>query len=104
MVIAYRASPVTIFLARRLLKVRFACLLNLWMDREVVPEFLQEACRADRLVPALASLLTDGAPRSRQLSGLKEALLRLGQADENPSRQAARQILRFLPSAEIGSR
>src|SRR3546814_12560973 len=49
-VVAYRISAVTAYLLRRLVKVRFANLINLILDREVITELLQEECRPDRLV------------------------------------------------------
>lgn len=96
MAIGYRVAPLTAFLARLLLKVRYVCLLNLLMDRAVVPEFLQEDCRTELLVPALAGLLDDGPVRQAQLDGNHEALIRLGLGGESPSRRAAAQVLRMM--------
>jgi lipid-A-disaccharide synthase len=100
MVIAYRVSPPTAFVARRLLKIRHVCLLNLLMDRLVVPELLQDDCRADRLTAAVTQLLDDQAVGARQIAETSEALGRLGLGASAPSRRAAEQILRLLPGKE----
>jgi lipid-A-disaccharide synthase len=53
MVIAYKINPLTHFLVKRLVKVKYACLVNLLLNRGVVPEYLQEDCTAEKLEMAL---------------------------------------------------
>lgn len=69
MVVAYRVSPVTAWLARRLLRVPHVSLPNLIADAPLVPEFLQDAVRVDTLGPALLAQFTgataDGALQQR---------------------------------------
>ena len=96
MIIAYKVAPLTAFLARRLLKVRFVCLLNLWADRMIVPEFLQENCVAEKLGPALCDLLSNSDIRNRQLEETGKILSVLGQGEEGPSLKAARHVLNFI--------
>jgi len=96
MVIGYRLNRLTGIIARRLLKIRYVCLLNLLVDRLVVPEFLQENCRADRLAPAVLRLMEDGDARQAQLIGAAEALTRLGLGGDSPTRRAAREILSII--------
>ena len=55
MLVTYRVNPLTAAIARRLVKVSYASLLNLLAGREVVPELLQENCTPDKLVAAFAS-------------------------------------------------
>ena len=56
--IAYKVSPLTGFLAKHLLKIRFVNLLNILSDREIVPELLQENCTVDRVVETVRQLLS----------------------------------------------
>src|SRR5208283_1436748 len=72
MVIAYRLSPLTAFLARRLIRIRFVCLINLLLDRAVVPELLLEDCRPDKLAAALNPLFDSQKARTEQLVGAAE--------------------------------
>ena len=51
-VIAYRMNPMTAWLARRLIRIRFVNPVNIVLDREAVPELLQENCRPDRFAYA----------------------------------------------------
>lgn len=96
MVIAYRVAPLTAMLARRLLTIKYACLLNLMVDRLVVPEFIQENCTANALTEALTPLMTDGPVRRQQLAGSAEALKILGVDGEKPSWRAAREALSMM--------
>ncbi|MGL1423638.1 lipid-A-disaccharide synthase, partial [Vibrio parahaemolyticus] len=55
-VVAYRVNPLTAAIARRLLTVRYVNLMNLVLDRPVVPELLQEHCNPPELAAALDRL------------------------------------------------
>ncbi len=96
MALAYKVTPLTAVLARRLLKVNAVGLPNLLLGRKIAPEFIQENCRAELLVPALDSLLDDEGARAAQRSGLAEAVERLGAGGEAPSLRAARAILDLI--------
>lgn len=92
-VIAYRVNPLTAFLARRLIRVRFASLANLVLDREVQPELLQENCTPTQLAAALQPLLTDDRRRTAYVRAGLEAAEALGLGGVPPSRRAARAVL-----------
>ena len=95
MVVAYRVSPLTAFIATRFLglKVRFASLLNILSDRLVIPEFLQNACTAENLTEALVELFQDGPQRQTQLQGLDQTIELLGGGQISPSLRAAQAVL-----------
>ena len=48
--LAYRTSGLTYFLAKQFVKVKFIGLPNLLLDREVVPELIQEGLHAKALL------------------------------------------------------
>ncbi len=95
-VIAYRVSPLTAWIGRRLIRVPFANLVNIVLDREVVPEFLQERCRPDLLALALRDLLSDPDARQRQTDESRQAIAQLGGEGPPPSRRAARAVLSVI--------
>jgi lipid-A-disaccharide synthase len=88
-VIAYRLNPISGWLARRLVRVRFVNLVNLVLDKQAVPEFLQDDCRPDRLAAALERLLDDENSRAEQIDAMIKALERLGLGGPSPSVRAA---------------
>ena len=75
---AYRMNPVTAWLARRLVTVKYANLINLVLDRPAIPELLLEECRPAALAEALETLITDEGAKQAQRRAAKEALERLG--------------------------
>src|SRR5689334_10324767 len=74
MLVTYRVNPVSYVIARNLIKVKYASILNLLLDRPVVPELLQFDSRPDRLAAELHRLLTDPAAVAQQRQGFAQAL------------------------------
>ena len=70
LVIAYRAHPVTFWLARRLVEVDHVGLANLVAGRRVAPELLQEDATPAGLAAALLPLIDEGPARREALEGL----------------------------------
>jgi len=97
MVVAYRVNPISAAIARRVVKVRFAALINLLAGREVVPELLQADCTAERLATALYRLLTDPAAGAAQRSAFDEIVSTLAPPGGTPSQAAAHAVLELLP-------
>ncbi len=102
MVVAYRVSRFENWL-RFLIKVSSIVLPNLILGRNVIPEFIQEDCRADRLEAALLPLMVDGPERRQQLAAFEEldGLMRLD-GDREPSRKAADEVMRTLARVSPG--
>src|SRR3546814_20246044 len=88
-VIAYKVQPVTAWIARRLIRVAHANLVNIILDRPAVPEFLQENCRPDLLEPAVAALLDDATAAEAPRRAAREEIRNLGFGGPPPSAQAA---------------
>ncbi len=79
MAVAYRMHPLSFALAKRIVTVRWVSLVNLVAEREVVPEFLQDAMTVPALVETMRGLLTPDHPARRaQLDGLQAVRARLG--------------------------
>ena len=94
-VIAYKFSPLTYFILSKLIKKQYAHLLNIILDKPIVPEYIQDDCSVENLTNAM--LLLMGEAGVEQISKLKPALAQL-QADDNklPSLCAADRILEIL--------
>jgi len=95
-VIGYKLSPITAWIARRLLRIDTVTIVNLVLGRKLVPEFLQQDCRPDRIIPVLKSLMADGAGRTTQLDGFDAATTMLGFGDRPPSEKAADVIIEII--------
>ena len=99
-VVAYKGNPLTIYLARKLVKVKYVNLVNLMHDKLVVPECLQQDCTPEKLVPLMRGLLGDELVRQRQITGLGDVAGWLGQGQFVPSERAAKTVLAVVRQFE----
>lgn len=96
MVIAYKTNALTAWLARRMVRVPYACLINLILDSPVVPEFIQEDCRPVLLAEAVAALYDDGDARAAQIASGRHVAESLGLGGVQPSDRAADTVLKVI--------
>lgn len=96
MVIAYRLNPISALIARRLIRIDTATLVNLVTGTRAVPEFLQEDCTPERLIPAVARLLTEPEAAAAQRAAAAETMALLGRGGAPPGLRAARSVLAHL--------
>ncbi|MFC0408128.1 lipid-A-disaccharide synthase [Roseomonas elaeocarpi] len=99
MAVGYRVNPVTAAIVRRLIKVRFASIVNLLADDAVIPEYLQERCTPELLAAELTRLLQDPSAAAAQRDGFRRVLGLLRPEAGLPSEAAAQAVLRRLPPA-----
>lgn len=93
-VVAYKASFLTFQIFKMLTKAKFANLINLVANEEIIPEMLQDKCEGKQLAARLEQLMNNKHLAQSQLekSAISLKLLGLGSA-ENPSAKAAKTIL-----------
>ena len=77
LVVAARAHPLSAAVGRRIISVPSFTMVNLIAGAPIVPEFLQEQARPERIARALADLL-EGPARELQLERLAAVRERLG--------------------------
>ncbi|MGI4808445.1 MAG: lipid-A-disaccharide synthase [Janthinobacterium lividum] len=99
MAVTYRVNPISAAIARRAIKIPHVAMVNLLAGREVVPELLQERCRADILERTVLELLGNDAAIERQKSAFTDILASLRPVEGNPSDAAACQVLELLDEA-----
>ncbi len=88
MVAAYKAGQVEAWIVLHAIRVSSVILANLVVGENVVPEFIQQDCTPEKLVPALREILSDSPLRRRQV----EAFARLdsNHVDRRPAAERAR--------------
>ena len=96
MVIGYRIWGPTHFVVSRTVKIKYATLVNLLLDRPLIPELLQHDCTPERLTVEVERLLTDPAAARAQIEGGQTALGMIGLAGEAPSLRAADTVLELV--------
>ena len=93
MVIAYDMAWLSRQIIGRMLRVDTVTLVNLVSETRVVPEFIGANCRPDKIVPALAALLSH--PEA-QHNAMQSTMTKLGQGGTNPGIRAAQATLSGL--------
>lgn len=78
MVVVYRTSPITYFIGRLLVDVPYIGLVNIVVGKKVVPEFVQHAMSAGRLVEAVGNILRDDKYAASMRNELAVIKTRLG--------------------------
>jgi lipid-A-disaccharide synthase len=96
MVVFYILGGLTYALGIWLFNSRFFTLLNVLLDKEAAPEFLQAKAKPEVMAAELEKLLRDPAARAAQIEAMNEFGRRLGEEEEPPSRRAARVLLDFI--------
>lgn len=99
MVAAYRTGSMEAFILRRAVRVNSVVLANLVVGENVVPEFLQENCRPERLAPALADVLGDTALRRKQVEAFARIDSIMSTGNQPPSVRAAEIVLAEMRKA-----
>ena len=95
-VIAYRVNVITSWIVKALIKIPYANLVNVLLNREAVPEFIQGKCTGDNLANALENLLDDIVVYEAQQTAADDAMKLLKAGDVLPSDVAAKTILSLI--------
>lgn len=96
MVAAYLVGPLAEMWIRSVITTPYVCMVNVAAEREVIPEFLQQACRPEALAAALRTLLDDQNAKDAQLNAFSLALERLGVGGPPAEEAAADAILAWI--------
>ena len=99
MVAAYKVGAVEAAIMRRAIRTSSVILANLVIGENVVPEFIQEDCAPDKLLPALRDILTDSPMRRRQLEAFAKLDAIMSTGKQPPSVRAADIVLATLRKA-----
>lgn len=75
--VAYRMAPLTAFLARRIIKIKYASLANIIPDRSILPEFLLQDATAENFYAQIKEWV--GTPKTaekvrQELQGLRKMI------------------------------
>lgn len=96
-IIAYKMSPITVYFAKRLLKIKYVNLINILANSAIIPELLQDSCTPDILADNMEVLLTNKDKAVRQIGLAREQLKKLGfGAEQTPSDKAADKVLALI--------
>ena len=94
-IVAYKLSPLSYMIAKRLVKIKNVSLPNIIMGKQIVPEFIQERCNATLLSKELKKIITNKQYRDGMVKNLEEMNKKITQK-KSPSDMASDIILKIL--------
>jgi lipid-A-disaccharide synthase len=103
MVAAYKAGAIEAKIVLRFVTVQSVILANLVVGENVVPEFVQDDCTADKLAGALGEVLSDSPMRRRQLDAFARMDAIMSTGSQPPSVRAADIVLGMLRKSRRAS-
>lgn len=77
-VVCYSGSALNVWIAKRLVDIKYISLVNLIMDREVVTELIQSELTVEKLSKQLERIAAEGPDRKKLLSDLEQLREMLG--------------------------
>ena len=77
-VVGYITNPITYWLAKKIIKVKYISLGNLIVDRLAFKEFIQHECNPDALVTEIRALIEDKDYRNHMLAEYADIRKALG--------------------------
>lgn len=88
-VVVYKGSPISFFIAKRLISIPYIALVNLIMNKKVVTELIQDQVRTDLLETELKKILTDSTCISQLQHDYRELRERLNTGGKASEKAAA---------------
>jgi lipid-A-disaccharide synthase len=102
-VTAYRTGALEAGILLRAINVKSVILANLVIGENVVPEFIQQDCTPEKLVPALREILGDSPSRRRQVEAFARIDTIMSTGNQPPSVRAADIVLATLRKSRRAS-
>jgi lipid-A-disaccharide synthase len=97
MVVTYRLSTITALLLKLTVTTKYFALCNIILGKEIIPELIQEKCKADKISYTLKALIDHPDQQKYQRENFLVVLKQLGASSENkPSQIAVKTILQVL--------
>ena len=104
MVIAYRVALMSDVVLKLMIKIAYASVVNIVLDREVAPEFIQEKCKAKDIAGALTTMFRDPEARRAQAHDLAEVARALGLGQAPSSQRAAEIVMGIIAKRGTAAR
>ncbi|MFL1781117.1 Lipid-A-disaccharide synthase [Candidatus Hepatincolaceae symbiont of Richtersius coronifer] len=95
-IVAYRVNPITSFIARFLIKIKYASIINIIANKEIIKEYIQRNCKVKNIADKAISMLKNPTQYQTDSSEILRILQEMGYENFSPSDKAARVIQNIL--------
>ncbi len=92
-IIAYKIGTISGWLARILIKTPWVCMVNVLLNKQAIPELLQENCTPEKLASAVGHLLRGKDARAHQEKAMDEAIALLKAPPERAAKVVLEEVL-----------
>jgi len=93
MIVGYKLHPVTFFAIKMMLRIKYASLINIIANREIIPEYIQSDFNAENVTHALSELLNDKDRARNQVIKSQQVLESIGFNSEKKASESAAKII-----------
>ncbi len=93
-VVCYKGNPISFWLAKKLVNIKYISLVNLIMDKPVIRELIQNELNEQQLVASLNEILQDTNYKKQMVKDYAELWHKLG--DTHASTKAAEEIVALI--------
>ena len=93
-IVIYKVSFLTYLIAKLFIKVKYANLINILRNKEIIPEFIQFKCKPKLITNKLIMLFKDKNYINKQIAEVKKTMPLLKANNTLPSINAANEILK----------
>ena len=93
-VVVYKGHPISISIARMVIKIKFISLVNLIMDRQVVKELIQQDCTLPKITAELDMILNNKSYRTNMLADYDQLDEKMGKP--GASSKTAGLIIKYI--------
>ena len=94
-IIIYKMNYINYFIAKLFLKIKFANMLNIINDKEIIPELIQKDCNPDEIFKSVYYLLKKPELIERQLIDIKSTIDEL-KSSSSSSEESSKILLNYL--------
>ena len=85
MIVVYKTHFITKLIIKLLVKVKYACLINIYFDKLIVPEFLFDNFSYKKVLPVFSDFLDNKTRRNEQIKSLKFFSSKMLIKNKNPA-------------------
>jgi lipid-A-disaccharide synthase len=97
LIVCYKINWLSYYLIKMMVKIKFANLLNLILNQEVIPELLQRDCNASKIYQKISEFITNNQLANNQINLCQTALRELGlNSDISASKKSANAIFQII--------
>ena len=85
LIVVYKTHFITEFILKLFVKVKFATILNIHYDKEIIPEFIFEKFTENNVKSMISDMLTDNKIRNKQIRFMEDFCKKMIVNNESPS-------------------